>query len=41
MVERKNIALTMDELTAVGAEDILVTKLENTRTGNLGGNLAK
>lgn len=33
MVERKKIALVMDELTAVGAEDILVMKLENSRTG--------
>lgn len=32
MVERKNIANVMDELTEEGATDILVTKLENTRT---------
>jgi ATP phosphoribosyltransferase len=32
MVERKNIALAMDQLTDVGAEDILVMKLENSRT---------
>lgn len=32
MVERKKIAVVMDELTAVGAEDILVMKLENSRT---------
>jgi ATP phosphoribosyltransferase len=35
MVERKNIALTMDELTAIGAEDIIVTQLENYREGSL------
>ncbi|KAF2749819.1 HisG-domain-containing protein [Sporormia fimetaria CBS 119925] len=33
MVERKNIAVAMDQLTAAGAEDILVMKLENSRTG--------
>jgi ATP phosphoribosyltransferase len=32
MVEKKKIAETMDELESVGAQDILVTKLENTRT---------
>lgn len=32
MVERKKIATVMDELTDVGATDIMVTKLENTRT---------
>ena len=32
MVEKKKIADTMDALEAVGAQDILVTKLENTRT---------
>jgi len=32
MVERKNIALVMDDLTEVGATDILVTKIENSRT---------
>jgi ATP phosphoribosyltransferase len=32
MVENKKIADTMDELEQLGAEDILVTKLENTRT---------
>lgn len=31
MVERKKIATVMDELTDVGATDIMVTKLENTR----------
>ena len=33
MVERKHIALTMDELTEMGAQDIIVTKIENSRTG--------
>ena len=32
MVERSKIANVMDELTEVGATDILVTKLENSRT---------
>lgn len=32
MVERRNIAVVMDDLTQVGACDILVTKIENTRT---------
>lgn len=32
MVETKKIGDTMDELEAVGAVDILVTKLENSRT---------
>ncbi|WPH03808.1 Putative ATP phosphoribosyltransferase [Acrodontium crateriforme] len=32
MVERNKIANVMDELTEVGATDILVTKLENSRT---------
>lgn len=32
MVERKKIATVMDELTDIGATDIMVTKLENTRT---------
>ncbi|KAI9664858.1 MAG: ATP phosphoribosyltransferase (ATP-PRTase) (ATP-PRT) [Bathelium mastoideum] len=32
MVERKRIALVMDELTAVGATDILVMKIDNSRT---------
>ncbi|KXL42043.1 hypothetical protein M433DRAFT_150160 [Acidomyces richmondensis BFW] len=32
MVERGRIANVMDELIAMGATDILVTKLENTRT---------
>lgn len=32
MVEAKKISNTMDRLEEVGAEDILVTKLENSRT---------
>jgi len=32
MVETRVIADTMDRLEEVGAEDILVTKLENSRT---------
>lgn len=32
MVERKLVATTMDQLTDIGAEDILITKLENSRT---------
>lgn len=32
MVESKMIADTMDQLEQVGAEDILVTRLENSRT---------
>lgn len=32
MVESKRIATVMDELTACGANDILVLKIENTRT---------
>jgi len=32
MVERKKIAVVMDELTDVGACDILVMKIENSRT---------
>lgn len=32
MVELKQIATVMDELTACGANDILVLKIENTRT---------
>jgi ATP phosphoribosyltransferase len=34
MVESKIIADTMDRLEEAGAEDILVTKLENSRTKN-------
>jgi len=32
MVRRSDIATVMDDLTAMGATDILVTKLENSRT---------
>ena len=32
MVERTQIAQVMDELTVVGAEDILVMKIDNSRT---------
>jgi ATP phosphoribosyltransferase len=32
MVPRKKIAIVMDQLTEVGACDILVTKIENSRT---------
>ncbi|GAB7337653.1 hypothetical protein MBLNU457_g2948t1 [Dothideomycetes sp. NU457] len=32
MVLRKEIALVMDRLSEIGAEDILVTKIENSRT---------
>jgi len=32
MVQRSSIANVMDELTTIGATDILVTKLENSRT---------
>lgn len=32
MVERKKIATVMDDLTNAGASDILVTKIENSRT---------
>lgn len=32
MVKRNEIAVVMDELTSLGATDILVTKLENSRT---------
>ncbi|KAJ9645355.1 ATP phosphoribosyltransferase (ATP-PRTase) (ATP-PRT) [Coniosporium tulheliwenetii] len=35
MVERKRIALVMDELESVGASDILVTRLENSRTNGV------
>lgn len=34
MVLRKDIAIAMDQLTEVGATDLIVTKLENTRTGD-------
>jgi ATP phosphoribosyltransferase-like protein len=33
MVEKRSIATVMDELTAVGATDILVLEIANTRTG--------
>lgn len=32
MVQRKQIAIVMDKLTEAGACDILVTKIENSRT---------
>lgn len=32
MVERKRLATAMDELSAIGAEDILATAIENSRT---------
>jgi ATP phosphoribosyltransferase len=34
MVEKKKIANVMDELTTVGATDILVLKIENTRSAS-------
>lgn len=33
MVEKRTIATVMDELTAVGATDILVLQIANSRTG--------
>lgn len=33
MVEKRMIATVMDELTAVGATDILVLQIANSRTG--------
>jgi ATP phosphoribosyltransferase len=33
MVEKKTIATVMDELTAVGATDILVLTIANSRAG--------
>jgi ATP phosphoribosyltransferase len=33
MIEKKTIATVMDDLTAVGATDILVLEIANTRTG--------
>lgn len=33
MVEKKAIATVMDQLTAVGASDILVLNIANSRTG--------
>ena len=32
MVLRKDVATTMDRLSEIGAEDILITKIENSRT---------
>jgi ATP phosphoribosyltransferase len=32
MVERRDMAVVMDTLTEIGASDILITKLENSRT---------
>jgi ATP phosphoribosyltransferase len=32
MVERKDIAIAMDKLTEAGACDILVMKIDNSRT---------
>jgi ATP phosphoribosyltransferase-like protein len=32
MVEKKKIATVMDELIKSGAEDVLVLKIQNTRT---------
>jgi ATP phosphoribosyltransferase-like protein len=34
MVQKKKIATVMDELTTVGATDILVLKIENTRSAS-------
>lgn len=33
MVEKKRIATVMDDLTEIGATDILVLSIANTRTG--------
>lgn len=33
MVEKKRIATVMDELTGVGATDVLVLEIANSRTG--------
>ena len=33
MVEKKEIAVKMDQLTEVGATDILVLQIANTRAG--------
>lgn len=33
MVEKRTIATVMDDLTAVGARDILVLQIANSRTG--------
>jgi len=37
MVEKERIALVMDELVRVGAEDVLVLGIENTRMGRFVG----
>lgn len=37
MVEKKQVATVMDELTAVGATDILVLEIANTRAPELEG----
>ncbi|KAL6708757.1 ATP phosphoribosyltransferase (ATP-PRTase) (ATP-PRT) [Coniothyrium glycines] len=34
MVLRKDIAVAMDKLTEIGASDLIVTKIENSRTGD-------
>lgn len=34
MVLRKDIAIAMDKLTEIGATDLIVTKIENSRTGD-------
>ncbi|KNG49019.1 atp phosphoribosyltransferase [Stemphylium lycopersici] len=34
MVLRKDIAIAMDKLTDIGATDLIVTKIENSRTGD-------
>jgi ATP phosphoribosyltransferase len=34
MVLRKEIAIAMDTLTEIGASDLIVTKIENSRTGD-------
>ncbi|KAL5121794.1 ATP phosphoribosyltransferase (ATP-PRTase) (ATP-PRT) [Pleosporales sp. CAS-2024a] len=34
MVLRKDIAIAMDKLTEIGASDLIVTKIENSRTGD-------
>jgi ATP phosphoribosyltransferase len=34
MVLRNDIAIAMDKLTVIGASDLIVTKIENSRTGD-------
>lgn len=34
MVKREDVALSMDELTKIGAEDILIMRIDNSRTNN-------